>query len=67
MCHSSLQIGIQHWHSILSLRGNEDNIKNPYCRAELAFIIIRRKPIVEYFLKSLQIIFSDELDQLSAK
>ena len=43
----------QHRHSILCLRGNEDNVKKPYRRVEIAVRIIRRKPIVEYLLKLL--------------
>ena len=67
MCHHSLQMGTQHWHSILCLRGNEDNVKKLYCRAEIAVRRIRRKPIVEDFLKILHLIYAEELGQLSAK
>ena len=34
MFHRSLKMGTQHWHSILFLRGNEDNVKSGLsCRA----------------------------------
>ena len=67
MCHRSLQMGTQHWHLILCLLGNEDNVRNPYRRAELAVARIRRRPISEDFIKSLHVIFADELGQLSAE
>ena len=65
MCHILLQIGTQHWHSILCLCGNRDNVKNTYRRSDITIRIIRMKPIVKYFLKSIHIIISDELGQLS--
>ena len=46
MFHQSLQIGAHHWHSILCLRCNKDNVKNPYRGAELDVRRIIRKPIV---------------------
>ena len=67
MCHRSLQMGTQHWHSILGLPGNEDKVSNPYRRAELAVARMKRRPLSEDFVKSLHIIFADELGQLSAE
>ena len=46
MCHFSLQMGTKHWHSILCLRGNKDNVINPYHFAELDVKRITRKLIV---------------------
>ena len=51
-------MGIQHWHSILCLRGNKSNIKNTYCRAYLSVRGTIRKPIVEYIIKSIHEIFA---------
>ena len=58
------------WHfslQILCLRGNKDNVKNPYRRAELSLIINRMKPMVEDFLKISYVIFAYELGQLIAE
>ena len=58
------------WHfsfQILCLRGNKDNVKNPYRRVELSFIRNRMKPMVEDFLKIIHVIFAYELGQLSAE
>ena len=38
--------------------------KNPYHRVDLAVRIIRRKPIAEYLLKNLHVIFVEKLCQL---
>ena len=42
-------------------------MKNPYRCTELTVRIIKNKPIVEDFLKSLHVIFADELGQLSSE
>ena len=67
MCHRSLQMGTQHWNFMLFLCGNEKNVKKFHCCVELAVKINRRKPIVEYSLKNIYVIFKYELDQLSSK
>ena len=59
--------GKKRCHSILCLRSNKDNIENPHPYVDLSIRIFRRKPIVEYLLKIIRVIFADELGQFSAE
>ena len=67
MLHHSFEMKTQNWHSIFCLRGNEDNAKDLYRRAELAIIRIIRKLIVEYSFKFYRVIVSYKLVQLYAE
>ena len=66
MCHRALQLGGINWDKILCLRGNETNISG-HRRAELAINRIRKNRKREHLLLTLNVIFADELGQLSAE
>ena len=66
MSHRSLQLGGINWDKLFCLRGNEDRV-GTYRRAELAIARIRKNRKREDLLLSLNIIFADELGQLSAE
>ena len=66
MSHRALQLGGLNWDKILCLRGSETNI-NGHRRAELAINQIRKNRKREDFLLTLNVIFADELGQISAE
>jgi predicted GIY-YIG superfamily endonuclease len=66
MTHRGLQIGGINWDKLLGLRGSENNV-GIHRRAELAIARLKRERIKEDVLLSLNILFADELGQLSAE
>ena len=66
MSHRALQLGGTNWDKLLCLRGNDDNM-NTHRRAELAIARIKKNTKKEDLILSLNVIFADELGQLSSE
>ena len=67
MSHRGLQIGGTNWDKLLFLHGDDHQNKSIHCRAEVAINKIKKDRKKEDFILSLNVLFADELGQLSAE
>ena len=65
MCKRALQLGGTHIHQLFKLP--TDDHLNPHRRAELAILQLMKKPKLMDFIKSVHILFFDEMGQISAE
>jgi hypothetical protein len=65
MCKRALQLGGTHIHQLFKLP--TDDYLNPHRRAELAILQLMKKPKLMDFIKSVHILFFDEMGQISAE